>query len=314
MPRIDETMIAEARKVDLLSYLQAREPYELVPCSGGYCTRTHDSLKISNGMWMWWSRGIGGKSALDYLMKVRGMNFCDAVAQIAGTSAIAYEPPTERKPQRERELRLPPLSDSTDGAFEYLLSRGISVNVIRDCIEKELIYESLPYHNIVFIGTDEQGKARYAAYRATGKARIMGDCPGSDKRYSFRLVNPDSDCVHIFESAIDALSYATLIEMNDGDYRNESLISLAGVYTPARDGTSKTPAVITNFLECAPGVRKIYLHLDNDMAGRKATAALIQNLKDKYEVIDKPPKHGKDINDYLRYRLGMDREKRSYER
>ena len=52
MPRIDETMIAEARKVDLLSYLQAREPYELVPCSGGYCTRTHDSLKISNGMWM----------------------------------------------------------------------------------------------------------------------------------------------------------------------------------------------------------------------------------------------------------------------
>ena len=42
------------------------EPNELVRFSGNtYTTRTHDSLKISNGKWMWWSRGIGGNSALD---------------------------------------------------------------------------------------------------------------------------------------------------------------------------------------------------------------------------------------------------------
>mgnify|MGYP007022398080 CR=1 FL=1 len=55
MPYIKPETILEAKKVDLLSYLRAHEPDELVRCSGGYCTRTHDSLKTSNGMWMWWS-------------------------------------------------------------------------------------------------------------------------------------------------------------------------------------------------------------------------------------------------------------------
>ena len=55
-----------------MTYLQNYEPRELVHFSGNvYCTRTHDSLKISNGKWYWHSRGIGGRSALDYLIKVK---------------------------------------------------------------------------------------------------------------------------------------------------------------------------------------------------------------------------------------------------
>lgn len=58
--------------MDLLTYLQNYEPQELIHVSGGtYCTREHDSLKISNGKWNWFSRGIGGKTALDYLIKVK---------------------------------------------------------------------------------------------------------------------------------------------------------------------------------------------------------------------------------------------------
>lgn len=56
-------IIARAREIDLLSYLQAVEPEELVRCDGNeYCTKSHDSLRISHGMWYWWLRGIGGKS------------------------------------------------------------------------------------------------------------------------------------------------------------------------------------------------------------------------------------------------------------
>lgn len=66
--------IEQARQIDLLTYLQRYEPTELVHIRGdSYCTRGHDSLKISNGKWYWWSRGFGGASALDYLMKVRGL-------------------------------------------------------------------------------------------------------------------------------------------------------------------------------------------------------------------------------------------------
>ena len=76
MPYIAPEVITEARRMDLLTYLRAYEPNELVRFSGNtYTTRTHDSLKISNGKWMWWSRGIGGNSALDYLVKVKGLSF-----------------------------------------------------------------------------------------------------------------------------------------------------------------------------------------------------------------------------------------------
>ena len=70
MPYIDPEVILEAKKMDLFTYLQNYEPQELVRFSGNvYCTRTHDSLKISNEKWCWHSRGIGGRSALDYLIR-----------------------------------------------------------------------------------------------------------------------------------------------------------------------------------------------------------------------------------------------------
>ena len=60
----------------IYTYLKNYEPYELVHFSGNtYITRTHDSLKMSNGKWMWWSQRTGGRSVLDYLIKVRGYSF-----------------------------------------------------------------------------------------------------------------------------------------------------------------------------------------------------------------------------------------------
>ena len=68
--------ILEAKKMDLLTFLRNYEPQELVHVSGDtYCTRAHDSLRISNGKWCWFSQGIGGRSALDYLIKVKGYSF-----------------------------------------------------------------------------------------------------------------------------------------------------------------------------------------------------------------------------------------------
>ena len=55
MSYVDPQTVEKAREMDLLTYLQNHEPNELVRLSDGtYCTRTHDSLKISNGKWMWW--------------------------------------------------------------------------------------------------------------------------------------------------------------------------------------------------------------------------------------------------------------------
>ena len=56
-------------------------------------------------------------------------------------------------------------------------------------------------------------------------------------------------------------------------------------------------------------------YMDNDIAGRKATNALQTILSDKYEVVDDPPKCGKDVNDFLCIKLGIfKKHERSFER
>lgn len=320
MPYVSPEVIEQARQIDLLTYLQAFEPGELVRISpNNYTTRTHDSLKISNGKWMWWSQRIGGYNALDYLVKVKGCSFVEAVETLMGKAAvmpsIAIPKPKKDVP---KVLLLPNKSASTDKITEYLFSRGIDFSIIDYCISHDLIFESLPYHNIVFVGYDREKKPKYAAYRATNDRRLMGDCSGSDKHYSFRIADSESRELHLFECAIDLLSYATAQRMEGRDWREHNLVSLAGVYAPKQKiEESTTPAALLTVLEEKPEIRKIYLHLDNDNAGRKATAALQAILPDKYEVIDSPPPHGKDYNDFLCFRLGITRNKtheRSYER
>ena len=80
--QIDSDVLERVRQIDLLSYLREFEPSNLVKVKGTsnvYCTAEHDSLKISNGKWYWWSRGFGGYSALDYLIKVKEYDFVKAV-------------------------------------------------------------------------------------------------------------------------------------------------------------------------------------------------------------------------------------------
>lgn len=273
MPYIEPEVIEQAKQIDLLTYLQSFEPQELVHFSGStYTTRTHDSLKISNGKWMWWSRGIGGKSALDYLIKVKDYSFIDAVEAIMGKGAVLPTSVVQSKKDEPKKLLLPDKSASTDRIFEYLYGRGIDYAIIERCVRDGIIFESLPYHNLVFIGKDNAGEPKYAAYRATNKSRVMGDCTGSDKHFSFRMMDGKADSVHLFESAIDLLSYATLMKLDCEDYRNANLVSLAGVYSPREKiEESKVPIAFDGFLKDNPQI--IYQGEDGfGYSGTKAEA------------------------------------------
>lgn len=91
MPGVTAEQIARAKQIDLLSYLQACEPQELRRDSPHqYRTVSHDSLVISNGLWHWHSRGIGGATALDYLIHVREMPFVDAVLVLCDERALPF--------------------------------------------------------------------------------------------------------------------------------------------------------------------------------------------------------------------------------
>ena len=199
--------------------------------------------------------------------------------------------------------------------MEYLFKRGIDYEIIDDCIQKGLLFESEPYHNAVFVGCDGNGTPRYAAYRACSSKRLMGDAAGSDKHYSFHLIGTNEKEVHLFESAIDALSFATLCKMQAGDWRSLNLVSLAGVYAPGKNpGRCVLPAALWQYLVGHPNTTRLILHLDNDEAGRQAVKVICHRLAPYYEIVDSPAPLGKDVNDFLCLKLGIKQKERSQER
>ena len=296
---IPPEMVKEIKKMDLLTYFKNYEPNELVRDSRTqYSTKTHSSLKISNGYWNYFNGGFGGKNAVDYVEKMLGYKFPESIEYIIkkmNGRIPVYIPQAEKR--NNATLILPEKNDNTNRIKQYLNSRGIDNEIIQKCIEKHLIYEEKHYHNAVFVGYDEMGNARYAGCRATNESKFKSDATGSSKQYSFKLESyKKTDKIFIFEGAIDALSYATLFKLYAQNWEDKTLISLAGVYQPAKIiEQSKVPVAISNYLEKHPEVTKIYLCLDNDEAGRNATNALKTVMSDKYEIIDRPPKKRKRL-------------------
>ena len=304
MPFISPEDILQAKQMDLLTYLQNYEPNELVRVSANtYCTREHDSLKISNGKWHWFSRGFGGTTALDYLIKVKDYSFVQAVETILGRSAV-MPPIVKQAPKSEpRKLLLPPPNSSADRVVRYLKGRGIHPVIIDHCLRNRSLYESADYHSAVFIGRDKDGNARYGAIRGT-KGAYKGEATGSDKHYSFSIAeNPASDTVHVFESAIDLMSFATLRLFDGGSWRENNMLSLAGVFKTKR--TDVVPMALQQYLSEHPQVKSLHLHLDNDEIGRGAVAGIAAGLNGAYEIFDEPPVYGKDYNEQLMIRVGL---------
>lgn len=309
MPYVTPEQIQRAKQMDLLTYLQLFEPYELVRFSGNvYTTRTHDSLKISNGKWCWWSRDIGGRSALDYLIKVRGMTLPEAVIQIDGQAVVM--PPVSSRVQKftePKKLLLPEKNENNDRVIAYLRGRGIHRDIIDYCIQTERLYESRDYHNAVFIGSDQNGIPRYGTLRGTSGRRFVGEVNGSDKHFSFSIP-ARNECfkLHLFESTIDLLSYGTLELLSGRDWRGGNCLSLAGVYKPKKNIEESTlPAALVQYLKDFPQIDGIVLHLDNDVPGRLAAKTIKTRLSPSYLVSDELPKRGKDVNDYLKIVLGI---------
>lgn len=313
MGYVTPEQIARAREMDLVTYLRTFEPDELVRLGrDSYCTRTHDSLKISNGLWHWFSRNTGGKNALGYLMTVKEMAFPDAVELLTGEPAIQPAPPPAPKKEQQRILQLPPKNESTERVEQYLQGRGILQPVITHCIEKKVLYESADYHNAVFVGRDKDDVPRYAALRGTWNDFKL-EASGSDKHYSFSIVeNPSAKTVHVFESAIDLMSFASLRILWGQDWKQDAMLSLAGVFQTKREKV--VPIALEQFLKDHPQIHTLRLHLDNDKVGRSAAKGIVEGLADRYKVFDDPPPRGKDVNDYLQLRQQLFQRKEQLDR
>ena len=298
MTQIRKSDIAKIKELDLLTYFKNYGPDELIRngLNESYYLRHHDSLKLSNGMWYWWSRGIGGKTALDYLIKVEGFTFKDASIYLK--DLIQDHPPTKyyssRKPNIS--LRLPERNDNEDRVFNYLVNeRCIDPKLVKELIKNGKLYEGKFTHDAIFVGFDEDRIPRFACRRST-ITNHKQDCLGSNKEYSFNISKSDNEVLHVFESAIDLLSFISIAMMYNIDYSSASYLSISGI----SGNDQRIPIALMSYLDRHPCISRIVLHLDNDPAGSLASSSIIQALQNRYDIKDKPPQEGKDVNDYLK--------------
>jgi hypothetical protein len=210
---------------------------------------------------------------------------------LAGDEIAAYQtiptpkarPPTEQIQAEREPFRPPPRNADNNRVIAYLEKRGISKAITQECIDKGVLYESATWHNAVFIGRDDSGKAKFAALRGT-MSDFKRDADGSDKRYGFCLPPNDRGCktVIVFESPIDAISHKVLRPEVDG-YR----LSLGGT----------APAALTRLLEHHPEIENITVCTDNDTAGNSAAKKIAEFPN--FRVTRSLPPTGKDWNEAL---------------
>ena len=305
MPGVTKEQIQAGREADLFAWLQSHEPGVLKRDGPNYRHKEHDSLVYVTGKryWYWNSRGRS-INALDYLIQIRGYGLVDAVQALVGgeiRQTPAYQSAAAKQAQREPEKKpftLPWARRCATAAVSYLQRRGISSDVISRCFRNGLFYEAR-YHGepvCVFVGKDNAGKAKFACMRGiTGN--LKKDVYGSDKEFSFCYPpqNPGSRHVAVFEAPIDALSHATLQEL-EGWKWNGYRLSLGGT----------SHVALTAFLERHPEIKRVTLYMDNDLGGltnaRKIKAMLHEDQRFKHiRVSVNPPRVGKDYNEKLQH-------------
>ena len=266
-----------------------------------------DSIRIyDRSHWFRWSRRYDGKdnggSQIDFLRVFGGMDIKEAVFWLLDFMGYSKGNTSLKQPLRHqveatakeevKEFILPERACNNRYLYEYLQEkRGLGKRVIDFFVTRGLIYESIPYHNIVFLGNDKDGVTRFASMRGVfdknGKC-FKCDVEGNDKRYGFNVRNQDSKDLIVFEAAIDLMSYVELT----GDCTS-NLLALGMV----------ADAPLEMFLQENPQIEIIKFGLDNDVPGRKASEALIEKYYGLgYEVEDiAPPQQCKDYNEWLVY-------------
>ena len=293
---IPEEEIKRAREITAIEYLKKYQPNRLKKSSARneWELTDHDSFKINEqtSQWHWKSRDIGGTSALNFLIHVDGCSFLEAVQMLKDEYPTYIPPPVETKPKKL--FVLPPASPDCRRVFRYLKERGISGEVLQRCVHLGILYESLPYHNAVFIGRDENQVARYAflrgIYDASGKSFKMEQA-GSEKAYAF-CVPAKSGCrrVAVYEACVDVLAHMTL-EQRQGS-RDKYRLELGGISAP-KEGQSqrsmKKPQALEHFLSQHPEITEIEVCTDNDFAGRWACEHIRKAYEGSYRIIENLP-------------------------
>ena len=288
-----------ANNADLVTFLESRgERVKRVGATFQYiytdAAGTHDSVTISGGKWYDHKNQRGGY-AVKFLQEYLGFSFQDSMLELLGGNCSSQIAKPSTKPV-VKPFELPEANSDMRRVFAYLTKqRFINSQIISHFAHEHKIYEDKKFHNVVFVGTDENGVPKQASVRSTisfGKPfRIT--VAGSDTNYSFSHFGNDGK-LFVFEAPIDMLSFITL---NQKDWKNHSYIAMNGVYESA----------LLKALESHSDLKNIYLCTDNDEGGIEAAERLSDILRARnYENAFRILPQNKDWNEDLKVHNGAE--------
>ena len=254
----------KARTTNLVDLLQ-RQGEHLKRSGAEYQWRDgSNKVTIRGNLWYHQYEEVGG-DAIDFVRKFYNKDYPEAMEYLlngyGGTLSVA--PPVKREP---KEFEMPLRNDNMRRVYAYLLQqRGLSREVVNAFAHKQMIYESLPHHNAVFVGYDTEGVPRHAHKRGTGsQSTYKGNAEGCTPEYSFHW-NGTSNKIFLFEAPIDMLSY---ISMNPYQWQTNTYAASCSV----------ADRVLFQCLKDNPNIKEVYICLDNDTAGRTAAKRISDKL------------------------------------
>ncbi len=304
MPYINfsEDDLYRANNADLVSYLggcgghvkRVGSTYQYIYTDG---SGTHDSVTIHGGKWYDHKNQRGGY-AVKFLQEFLGFSFQDAVVELLGghCSAQTVSSPRAAPEPVVKPFELPEPNSDMRRVFAYMTKqRFIDPQIISHFAHEHKIYEEKKYHNVVFVGTDENGTSKQASVRSTisfGKTFRL-TVAGSDTNYSFSHFGNDEK-LFVFEAPIDMLSFITLYQK---DWKDHSYIAMNGVYESA----------VLKALESHSDLQSVYLCTDNDTGGIEAAERLRDILAEKgYTDLYRIAPQQKDWNESLKQLHGAE--------
>ena len=321
----------QVRQTDMIEFLGRYEGFTFIRTGNSYTCKEHDSfvIKADRQRWVWNSRNNMNKdgqglNVLDYLEKIKGYSWQDAMAFMLGEEnrTIARTAPAAAtsKKEEKKEFVLPEKDTAAyRQVFAYLTqTRCIDKSVVNYCVKNDLIYQEGLYKNCVFVGYDENGTAKFAESKVTNTfyKKFNINVTGSDKRYSFKIANQlentDKTKIYVFEAPVDLLSHCTLYLMSEqkrAKAENRPANNDIWLYQNRLSLSGKSDVALAKYLELYPETKEIHLCLDNDEWGRKAAKEIAAKFgaDNKYKMVIHSVKMGKDYNECLQLAVNPDR-------
>jgi len=231
------------------------------------------------------------KYLLDGFINASGYDHKDINYRETEKRSVKYNKESEHE-DKKTKITLPPKADRYKRLYAYLIkTRKIGKQVVDFFVKRGELYEN-DKGGMVFVGKAKDGSVKYAMIRGTAENKpFKAEAKNSDKSFGFKVANPRSNKLVVFESAIDLMSYMTLKQEAEEGYilNPDNLLSLGGVGEKA----------LHRMLDENSQIKSIEFAIDNDEAGEIAREKFVNKYENSF-MLSRLIFRGKDVNEHLK--------------